>query len=105
MYKEFQKELYNRDVMEFPNGFIVYSAYEDKSAYIHSVYVKADKRSKGRATSYINHLVKKLELNYLTSYVDLTSKNKDDALAFQLAYGAKIVGSDGTYITLYQEIK
>lgn len=106
MYKDFQKELYNRETYETEQGFVMYNFYEDKSVYIHAVYVKPEFRQKGQVAKFIKDLlINQLGATVATGYVDLTTNNPELALSAWLAVGAKIVEASDKSIVLQKEIK
>ncbi len=105
MYKEVQKELYDRDVYETEHGFIVYQAFEDGSLYLHLLYVKDNLRGNGVGTQIVDEVVELTKSKVLISYVDLTTKNPELSIKAHLGYGMKIRKSDETSITFYKELK
>jgi len=77
LYAAFQKELYGRKVIWDDNGFITYEPLEDGSMYLHSIYIKPEKRLKGAASVLIEKVVFEENPTSLSSYIDTTSKNKE----------------------------
>ena len=62
MYKDFNKEQFDRDTLECDEGFIIYSKYPDNSIYIHILYVKPEYRKKGTGSGLEQKLIDKFDL-------------------------------------------
>lgn len=104
MHSDFQREMYGRETIETEKGFIVFNVYEDKSAYIHQLYVKPEFRKKGSGHELEMEIVKKYKVTKLACYVDCTSDNPEQSLLAILNVGYKITNINGLNIELYKEL-
>lgn len=89
-YINCQYELYGRSTMVLDQGFIVYKAFEDKSIYIHLLYIEPEFRSMGIGGELATKLMKHTGSTTAYSYVDITTKQPELALLAQLRYGFKV---------------
>jgi len=99
-YLKCQKELYDRDSMVFDAGFIVYKLFEDKSIYLHLLYIEEDKRTQGLGTRLTDQLLAHTKAETAYSYIDTTTKNPETSLLAHLMYGFKIYSIEGNSINL-----
>lgn len=103
-YINCQYELYGRSTMVSDQGFIVYKAFEDKSIYIHLLYVEPEFRSMGMGGTLANKLMEHTGATTAYSYVDVTTKDPELALLAQLRYGFKIHSINGNNINLVYKL-
>lgn len=100
MYKDAQKEMYGRDLIEYDHGYVLFKRYEDDSIYIHFIYTKPECRGKGKAKLVLNDLKKRFGAKYFTSYVDKTSGPWRNALICHLAVNFDIISANEQTIVL-----
>ena len=104
LYANYCKEMYGRDIITDEYGFIVYTAFEDDSLYIHSVYVTEEKRGTNYYTYLEDKVISKEEPTSIFCYVDLTTKNPTQSLKAILKAGYEIVDSNKESLMLKREI-
>ena len=104
MWKEFQKEQFNRETLECEEGFVTYSIYDDGSCYIHIMYVSPKYRSLGIGKRLEQILIKKHNLTSLSCYVDLTSQKPEISLRAIIGAGYKVVSASSEKIVLTKVI-
>jgi len=105
MYDKFQKELYNRETIQTDKGYILFEVYDDKSAYIHQLYVEPEYRKEGYGHTLEMMIVEKYDVNRLACYVDCSSNNPEQSLLAILNVGYKIYNMDKNTIQFYKDIK
>lgn len=105
LYKQYIKEMYNRECMYFDRGFITYDAYDDGSIYIHSIYTTPEARNNRLASQMEQALIEKYNPSLITCYVDLTTKNPTLSASVIMAAGYKIVNSNGHSIVFEKRLK
>ncbi len=104
MYKDYCREMYDRDVLIDEHGFIVYKIYEDNSLYIHAIYVEKDKRKEGYGRYLEQKVINKENVSSVYCYVDLTTSNPELSLKSILMGGYTIHASDQEKIVLRKDI-
>lgn len=101
MYKEFQKEQFNRDTIEVDNGFVTYNYYpEDHSLYIHIIYVKPEHRNEDISYNLELALIEKYSPKEIYCYVDFSSENPELSLIAILKRKYKICSSNNEKMIL-----
>ena len=106
MWKEYQKEKYNREVIESVDGFIVYNRHPDNSVYISELYVTKEARNKGEGKRLEEILIKKERPALIFIDIDMESNGWELAL-IQIVRSAnyKYDSTIGNRIILYKELK
>ena len=104
LYANYCKEMYGRDIISDEHGFIVYKAYEDRSLYIHAIYVNEGKRQDGHAYKLEKAVIDKENPSSVFCYVDLTTNNPDLSLSVILAAGYKVFNTTSESIMLKKEM-
>lgn len=104
MYASFQKEMYGRETMCNEHGFITYKCFEDMSLYIHSIYVKENRRDLHIGKNMVDGLVEITKCTKIYSYVDLTTNNPELSIKAHLGYGFKIHKTAQETISFVKEI-
>lgn len=90
MYKECQLELYGRITFQTNKGFIVFKQMEDKSMYLHLIFIQKEYRRERAAWKLLTNLLDMYKATVAYSYVDTTTENPEQSIAAHLAYGFKI---------------
>jgi len=105
MWKAYQKEKYNREVIENDDGFINYVKYDDGSVYINILYVKKESRNKGTGKELERKLIEKEKPTLIFCDIDMESIGWELAL-IQIVTQAhyKYESTVGKRIVLYKEI-
>lgn len=104
MWDKFQKEIYGRDTITSPDGFICFEKCKDDSVYLHTIYIKPDKRESGAGMKLLNTVIEVTNPTHLSSYVDLTTKNPELSILAHLKAGFKILESNATCIIFHKEV-
>ena len=91
LYTKYQKELYGRETITVGNyGFMTYVIYEDKSAYVHGIYIDPQFRGLNAAKQLEDILIEKHDPKSVYCYVDMTTLNPEQSLGCMLKNGYKI---------------
>jgi hypothetical protein len=106
MWKEYQKEKYDRDTIENEHGFINYNKHDDGSVYINILYVKKKERDKGTGKELEKMLIKKEEPTMIFCDIDMESNGWEKSL-IQIVSQAnyKYDSTIGRRIILYKDLR
>jgi hypothetical protein len=105
LYKEYQKDMYDRNVLENEYGFISYKKYDDSSLYVHSFFVSKQYRQLGTARKLYKELLVLEKPSLVSAYIDLTTVDPELPLKVFLHEGFKIINANETSITIVKEIE
>ena len=87
-------------MIEKEYGYIVYQVYEDKSVYVHELYILDSARKKGFGTKLESYLLKEENPSVIYCDVDLLSNDPETALIAFLLRDYKIDECRGNKIIL-----
>ena len=104
LWKEFNAENYDREVIEDETGFILYKRYSDNSMYIHVAFIKKEYRRNGSVGRLESKLIEKCKPTDIFCYVDLTSNNPHKSLAAIIKNGYKIESTTTDRIMLHKKV-
>lgn len=96
--------MYGRDTLYSDKGYIVYNIHEDKSAYVHQIYIKPEYRRTGAIQELEDIIRDKHDVEIVACFVDLKSKNPEQSLMAILSRGYKILSVNTTSIELFKEL-
>lgn len=99
LFVDFQKEMYGREVLIKDYGFAVYKLYSipstttQYSLYLHSIYVKPEKRKSRYAFRLFDEVLQTcpIETRTVIGYVDKTAANYEYNKNLYLRMGAEVI--------------
>lgn len=107
MLKSYFKERAGKEVLEWKNGFTVYSFPNDGICYIEDNYVEPHLRGKGIAKAMADEvavIAKERHCTLLVGSVDLKSSAPADNMKVLLAYGMEPYHTEGSMVYFRKNI-
>ena len=102
-YAQYQKEKYNRKVVENEYGFICYNVYADGSLYIQTLYVIPEARAEGKGKSLEQYVIEKEGPKVVFCKVDRRSNDWEDVLRIIMGSGYSVYSESDTEFMLWKE--
>lgn len=105
-YARYIKEKANHELIENDFGFITYEVGQN-SVHIHDLWVDPDYRRQGISRKLVSLVIeegKKNGCEYLTSCVQLRTRDATKTLKAQIEFGFVVVGANENEIKLAKEI-
>lgn len=106
LWAEYKRERENVETLERENGFITYKIFKDE-CYIIDLYVRPDFRRTYLASNMADEvaaLAKKQGCKFITGSVDTRANACTDSIKILLAYGFKLLKSEGFMIYFIKEL-
>lgn len=106
LYSAYIRERSDKHILEDESGFAVYSYLEDY-VYIEDIFVVKEAREGGIASRYADAVAREAKgkgYSKMLGSVSTLAKNSTDSVKVLLAYGFKLLESNGEMIYFYKEI-
>lgn len=107
LYSAYIRERTNKDIIEIPEGFVVYEFINNTTVYIEEIFVLPEHRRSDIARDLANQVLgiaKEKGYSKVLGSVDTRARNAEDSIKVLLAYGMTLDSANQNLIIFKKDI-